>query len=108
MKFPPYGKQLMEARKRGETPREVYVVTDWKLARAFCRIVLPDDFPLDDAELRYLAGLDVTLVYRARDVGRVPVIAKAILRARPRLLNAFDLDIPRYMILKSLTAEVRL
>ncbi len=106
MKLPPYGKQLMEMRNRGEAPREVFVVTDWNLARNLTRVVVPDDFPLADIELRYLAGIDVNLVHHAHDAARALTIARAILNARPRLLNAFNVDVPRAAIIKNLAGEV--
>lgn len=106
MRFPPYGKQLMEARKRGEVPREVIVTTDWALARSFTRIVVADDFPLADIELRYLAGIDVGLVHHAHNAARALTIARAILNVRPRLLNAINVDVPSIAILKNRSGEV--
>ncbi len=106
MKFPPYGKQLMEMRMRGEAPREAFVVTDWGLARNFVRVVVPDDFPLDGIELRYLAGIDVNLVHRSHNATRALVIARAILNVRPRLFNAFNVDVPINAIIKNLAGEV--
>lgn len=93
-------------RQRGETPRDVVVSTDWNLGRYFTRIVVPDDLPLEGVELRYLAGVDVTLVHHTYNAARALSIAKAILTVRPRILNAFNVDVPCNAIIKNLSGEV--
>lgn len=101
MKNPPYGKALMARRLAGQSPDAVYVVTDWNLAKAFTRIVLPDDLQIDDdLELRFLAGLDVVLAHHEADEPRLPEIKAAILRCNPHLLNVLDVDERRTTILK--------
>jgi len=105
-RFPAYGKQLMEQRLAGLVPCNVYCVFDWNLARAFSRVVIPDDLATDNLELRYLAGLDVTLAYSDKDASRVIELAQAILKVKPRILNAFALDIPQNIILKNIKGEV--
>ncbi|MEO9061146.1 MAG: hypothetical protein ABI270_03775, partial [Nitrosospira sp.] len=64
-RFPPYGKQLMQLRQSGKIPaRTVMVTFDWKLARAYPRIVISDDTPAAKLNFDYLAGLPVEVVYR--------------------------------------------
>jgi len=106
--FPAYGKQLMQQRLAGQVPSFVVVAFDWNLGRAFHRIVIPDDIAPDDIELRFLAGLDVTLAYREKHSSRVPELAQAILQANPRILNAFAVDIPKNTIIKNIAGEVLL
>lgn len=97
----------MALRQSGQMPRNgVYVVFDWKLAAAFPRVVITDEVPFDNLELRYLAGLDVTLAYRENHVGKVLELAQEILRVNPRIFNAFAADIPQNFIFKNITGEV--
>lgn len=105
-RFPAYGKQLMELRLAGLVPHNVYCVFDWNLARAFPRVVIPDDIATDNLELRYLAGLDVTLAYSDKDASRAMELSQAILKVKPRILNAFAVDIPQNIILKNIKGEV--
>ncbi|MFZ2541128.1 MAG: hypothetical protein WAW75_05060 [Gallionella sp.] len=105
-RYPAYGKQLMAMRQSGHAPDGVYVVFDWDLARAFPHVVVADDLPTDQLELRYLAGLDVTLAYREKHSSRVPALAEAILETQPHILNALAVDIPQNFILKNIAGEV--
>jgi len=106
-RFPAYGKQLMDQRLAGQVPRNgVYLTFEWSLAKAFPRIVITNDLPIEDIDLRFLAGLDVTLVYRTKDADRVPELAAAILKIGPHILNAFNADIPQNAIIKDLAGEV--
>lgn len=108
-RLPAYGKQLMAQRQSGQVPRNgVYIVFDWNLARAFPRIIITHDLPIDDLDLRCLAGLDCTLAYRAKDASRVPELSAAIVKAQPRILNTFAVDIPQTFILKNLAGEILL
>lgn len=108
-RFPAYGKQLMEQRLAGQVPRNgVYVVFDWKLAGAFPRIVLADNVPFDNLELRYLAGLDLTIAYRSAHASLVPALAREVLKVNPRILNEFAIDLPQNFILKNIAGEVTL
>lgn len=106
-RLPAYGKQLIAQRQAGHVPRNgVYIVFDWNLARAFPRIIITDDLPIEDIDLRCLAGLDCTLAYREKDASRVPEFSQAILNAQPRILNALAVDIPQNTILKNSAGEV--
>lgn len=106
-RFPAYGKQLMEQRLAGQAPSNgILVAFEWDIGRIFPRIVIAEAVPFDDLELRYLAGMDVTLVYRSKDAGRVLALAHEILKINPRIMNAFAMDIPKNTILKNLAGEV--
>lgn len=105
-RFPAFGKQLMQQRLAGQVPRNSVVVAfEWNLGRIFTRIVITDAVSPDTLELRYLAGLDVQIVYRDKDASRVIELAQAILRVNPRTLLAFGIDIPKNTILKNLAGE---
>jgi hypothetical protein len=99
----------MEQRIAGHAPSNgIWVAFEWDIGRIFPRIVIADAVPFDNLELRYLAGLDVTLAYRSKDADRVLALAQAILKINPRILNAFAMDIPKNTILKNLAGEVLL
>ena len=63
-KFPPYGKQLDQLRRKGLIPcLRVIVSTSWGLGAAYPRIVIPDDIPIVNLNFSYLAGLSVQIVH---------------------------------------------
>ncbi len=107
-RFPAYGKTLMVLRLAGQVPREAVVTFDWDIGRFFPRIVLADAMQVDNLELRFLAGLDVSIVYRDKDANRVLELAQAVLKVNPRILNAFAIEIPKNSIIKNLAGEVML
>ena len=93
-RFPPYGKKLMSLRIAGEIPRRmVVVVFDWKLARAWPRIVIPDDMPYEGLNFDYLSGLPVEIAYRSKDAYKVNTVAQAILAVNPCFLSILALDL---------------
>lgn len=106
-RFPAYGKRLLELRLAGQVPtNSVVVVFDWNIGGYFPRIVIADPVPFDDLELRYLAGLDVMLVYRNHDASRVMELAQAILKVNPRSLLAFAIEARKNIILKNMAGEL--
>lgn len=106
-RFPAFGNKLMSMRREGQVPcNGVYIVFDWKLARAFLRVVIPEGIPPDRLELRFLAGLDVVLAYGNEHSAKVHDLAREVLKVNPRLLNAFAIDIPNSTILKNIAGEV--
>ena len=93
-RFPPYGKKLMELRRSGKIPaRTVMVTFDWKLARAYPRVVIADQTPAARLNFDYLAGLPVEVVYRGNDAHRVSGVVDAILQVNPAFLATFALDL---------------
>lgn len=107
-RFPAYGRRMMEQRIAGQVPREVVVAFDWNIGSCLPRIVIADAVSFDELEFRYLAGLDVTLAYREPDAGRVTKLAQSILEVNPRILNAFAVDIPKNVVLKSHAGQILL
>jgi hypothetical protein len=105
-RFPAFGKRLMDQRMGGQVPLNcVAVVFEWNLGRIFSRVVITDDVPIENLELRFLAGLDVMIVYRGRDASRVHELAQSILAVNPRLLQAFHIGIPQTKIIKHSDGE---
>jgi hypothetical protein len=93
-KFPPYGKQLMQLRKQGQIPRKIIqVVFDWKIARAYPRIIIQQEIKPADIEFCYLAGLAVQVVFKQKDAVRVNGLVEEILKVEPLYLFTFALDL---------------
>jgi len=104
--FPPYGKKLMSLRKQGKIPRKmIQAVFDWKLARAYPRIVLTEETVPEDTEFKYLAGIPVQIVYTEKEADRVNGFSQEILKVNPSFLSTFGLhllDVGATNILKPL------
>ena len=84
----------MTMRKSGRAPSlRVMVTFDWELAKAYPRIVIPDDTPAEELNLGFLAGLPVQVVYRRKDAHRVSALIDAILGVNPSCLSTFALDL---------------
>jgi hypothetical protein len=93
-KFPPYGKQLMQLRKQGQIPRKILqVVFDWKIARAYPRIIIQEEVKPEDLEFCYLAGLPVQVVFSKSEAHRVNGLVDEILKVKPLYLFTFGLDL---------------
>jgi len=61
-RFPPYGKKLMPMRLAGKVPTNVImVVFDWKYGRAYPRIVIDGDTPIESLEFSYLSASQLRL-----------------------------------------------
>jgi len=92
--FPPYGRQLFELRKKRKIPRKIIqIVFDWKIARAYPRIIIPKEVKPEDLEFCYLAGLPVQVVFKQQDADRVNAVTNEILKANPLYLFTFGLDL---------------
>lgn len=101
-KFPPYGKQLDELRRKGLIPvQRVIVSTDWKLGAAYPRIVIPTEAKVDKLIFSYLTGLSVQIVHHAGEADLVSNLIEEILKVKPKVLTLFNFDVaqqkdPRY------------
>ncbi len=93
-RIPAYGRQMLEARKRGLQPRQqmVMVVFDWNLARAFPRLVVDPISDFDRLDFSYAAGLDVVIGFRAHEAFIAESLARVILKANPRRLQGWPLE----------------
>lgn len=110
-RFPAFGKQLLQLRLAGKIPeKSVDVVFDWNLGRnkCFLRIVLADEVPPSELELRYLAGLDVRIAYQEKDASRVPDLVQAVLAVNPRSVLALAIHLEKFFVFKNLAGEVLL
>jgi len=93
-RMPAYGKQIMEMRLAGKMPLRIVMVTfGWEIAKAYTRIVIPDDVSADQLNFYYLAGLPVQIVFHLKDAHRVNGVAESILKINPSWLATFALDL---------------
>lgn len=93
-KLPSYGKIHLKTRQEGKVPLQiVMVVFDWDLAKAYPRIVLPPDIPLEELEFAYLAGLPVQIIYHNKDAYKIDALVQIILKVNPSFLSTFSLDL---------------
>jgi hypothetical protein len=91
--LPAYGKQLTEMRRSGKIPARMVIVTfDWRLARAYPRIVIAEDAIPKDLNFSYLAGLPVQIVYRSKDAHKIHAVVEEILKINPCFLATFAVD----------------
>jgi hypothetical protein len=91
----------MQLREAGNVPANgVYVVFAWNVGRIFPRVVLDGATPVDELDLRFLAGLHVVVAYGAKDSPRVIGVAQAIMKVKPKSLRAFAIDIPQNFVIK--------
>jgi hypothetical protein len=89
-RFPAFGKKLMDLRRVGKIPSQIImVVFDWKLAKAYPRIVIDDDAQLGALEFSYLSGIPVQIVYSDKDAFRVDPLVQVILEVAPSFLSIF-------------------
>lgn len=93
-RLPPYGKQFMTLREGGKAPSKMVVVSfDWDLAKAYPRIIIPDNLDPSELEFTYLAGLPVQIIFRSKDAHRVNGVAHEIMQVNPCFLATFALDL---------------
>ena len=108
--FPPYGKKLFELRKKGQIPSKLLmVVFNWKLARAYPRIVLTEEIKPQETEFKYLAGIPVQIVFSEKEADRVNGFSQEILKVNPSFLSTFGLhllDVGATQILKPLAEDL--
>lgn len=95
-RYPPYGKQLDELRRKGLVPNQrVIVTTDWELGKLFPRIVIPHTELIERLNFSYLAGLGVQIVYHDCDVDLVMKLADEVLKINPKCLVLFNYDLAK-------------
>lgn len=92
-KLPAYARKILDLRKSGKVPsRIVQIVFDWKLARAYPRLVVTEAVQVADLDFHCLAGLSAQIVYRDRDAHQVDAVIQEILKVRPSFLSTFAID----------------
>ena len=92
-KFPPFGKQLDELRRKGLIPaKRVIVATDWSIGKIFPRIIVTPDAPVANLRFNYLVGLHVQIVHYDHDNQILESLITEILSIQPESLSAFNMS----------------
>ncbi|GKS70223.1 hypothetical protein W03_22270 [Nitrosomonas sp. PY1] len=95
-RYPPYGKQLDELRRKGLVPNQrIMVTTDWGLGKIFPRIVIPNDVAIENLNFNYLAGLGVQIIHHDSEADLVRALIDEILKVKPRCLVLFNYDLAK-------------
>jgi hypothetical protein len=69
------------------------VTFGWEIAKAYTRIVIPEDVPTEQLSFYYLAGLHVQIIFHRKNAHRVNDVAEAILKINPSWLATLALDL---------------
>lgn len=93
LRLPPYGKALAAMRRAGQVPaQDVVIALDWALGKAFPRVVVPDDLPIENIDLTFIAGLWVIIAHRTSQAFRVDELVQHALRFQPKALQTVNID----------------
>lgn len=97
-RLPPYGRELLELRRKGLVPDRWVVISldSWQWGRGFQRVVLPADLDPQETDFSGLAALDVALVWSSRitAIKRRDETIRALVSVLPSFLWAIDVDEP--------------
>lgn len=92
-RFPPYGKQLDELRRKGLVPSaRVIVTTDWSIGKLFPRVIIKPNTSASSYKFDYLAGLGVQIVYFDCDAAMLPNLTAEIMLIKPATLAVFNMN----------------
>lgn len=118
LRLPPFGKELMEVRRRGRVPAPgwcrshvIVVLDDWHIASSRFRLVIPSSDAPENFDFSAIAGLSVIVVYDSKRTERERLNAaiRALLRYLPDQLTAFDVARPHApLIVKSKVVGIEL
>lgn len=91
--FPPYGKRLDDIRRSGLIPdNRIIVSTDWKIGKAYPRIVIEKNMNISELRFEYLAGLNVQITYFEHDANILPDLIEALMQVKPATLTTFNMS----------------
>ena len=89
LRLPPFGKQFAAMRRAGQVPvKNMVIALDWNLGAIFPRVVIPDDLPVQQTDLAFIAGLEVLIAYRRVQAHRVNELAQHALQFHPKALHS--------------------
>ena len=92
-KYPAYGKQLDELRRKGLIPaKRVIVTTLWHIGKLYPRIIVTPDTPVSNLQFNYLSGLHVQIVYFDLDEPILSDLVTEILSIQPATLATFNMS----------------
>ncbi len=102
-RLPAYGRELVEAQRRGLNVPWLLIALDWNLGRTFPRVVIPTDTPAHELDWRLVHGLGCMVAYRG-EAARALDVAEAALLAGATACPVFDVTAGRLTLT---TDEVR-
>lgn len=102
-RLPAYGRELVEAQRRGLNVPWLLIALDWNLGRAFPRVVIPADAQIAEIDFRLVRGLGCMVAHRGEPT-RALDTAEAALLAGATSCPVFDRAIGRLTLT---TDEVR-
>ena len=92
-KYPPYGKELENLRRRNLVPtKRIIITTDWSIGKLYPRIIVTPDTPVSNLQFNYLSGLHVQIVYFDRDEPILSDLITEILSIQPATLATFNMS----------------
>lgn len=94
-RLPAYGRELVEAQRRGLNVPWLLIALDWNLGRAFPRVVIPGDVQARDLDMRLARGLGCMVAHRGEPI-RALDVAKAALMAGAASCCIFDRELERF------------
>lgn len=102
-RLPAYGRELVEAQRRGLNVPWLLIALDWSLGRACPRVVVPSDAQIAEIDFGLVRGLGCMVVHRGEST-RALDTAEAVLQAGATECPVFDQSLGRLALT---TDEVR-
>lgn len=98
LRLPPFGKELLELRKRGMRPESIIIcaIDTWRYGMAYARVVIPEDLQPEEVTFAFVAGLDVAIVWlpEITSIERRDAVARQILKFDPISLRIVEVADP--------------
>lgn len=97
-KLPPFGRELLELRRRGLVPDRTVVVSldSWEWGKSYPRLVVPPELDPSGADFSMLAAITCFVAWSSRrtPIARRESLVRAIARVRPSSLWVCDISAP--------------
>lgn len=93
-RLPAYGRALIDAQRSGRNVPWLVLSLDWKLGRAFPRVVVPADMQITELDLRLVAGLEC-MVAHSGEPTRAMDIAELALSCGAKICPVIDVTTGR-------------
>lgn len=98
-KLPPYSKAIDDARRKGMVPAcgcmgHIAIGFEWRrdIVPDFPVVVVPPDRDPSEFEWRFVAGLNIFIMHRDRDIQHLHALCKSLFAARASDVQTFNMD----------------
>jgi hypothetical protein len=105
-RLPAFGRELVDAQRKGLNVAWLCIALDWNLGRAFPRVVVPVDIQARDLDMRLARGLGCMIVHRG-EASRALDIAEVTLLAGATECPIFDVALRRLTLTTAEVVRVR-